>query len=69
MVPRGLSCVSCWVVHGSLQWALWMRSLPFGEPAPLVDNELGALRQLPAQTVALRRAWDSKSKSSGDVVA
>lgn len=46
-----------------------MRSLPFGEPAPLVDNELGALRQLPAQTVALRRAWDSKSKSSGDVVA
>lgn len=44
-----------WMVHYSSQ-TLQMCSVPFGDPVPLLDDELGALRQLRSQPVASRRA-------------
>lgn len=44
-----------WMVHYSSQ-TLQMCSVPFRDPVPLLDDELGALRQLRSQPVASRRA-------------
>lgn len=49
---------------GLCRWALCL-----GDPVPLLDDALGALRQLQAQPLTSKRAWDSKNSSPSSLEA